>query len=380
MQNLFYIPKYKELDEIILCYIIRNFGYALFSIFIPVYLWTLGYSIEAIAGFFAVYFLFIAIGFPVFAKIAAKIGLKRTITFYVPLFIIVFYMLQTIQTLGWPLWLIAIVFGLGQASFWLPYHVVFSKFSDHEHRGRILGLNESATYFLSIVAPLVGGLIIAMFGFPTLFVAASVVLIVSVIPLFMSKEVFEPIKFNFSDLFSRRSKKFFSVTFGQGMKDSSLVLFWPLFIFIILGSALSLGLIYSLAAFFVILIVIYIGKVTDLKDKRILFKWGSIIESLSFFVRGFTFTGIQIFLSDFVGKIGMYMKGIPYSCVFYDKTNKEKRVEFIIFTEFYLNAGRILVLLLIILLPFAFMEKLILSFFLAGIGSLFFLAYSKKLD
>jgi hypothetical protein len=164
------------------------------------------------------------------------------------------------------------------------------------------------------------------------------------------------------------------------MKDSSLVLFWPLFIFIILGSALSLGLIYSLAAFFVILIVIYIGKVTDLKDKRILFKWGSIIESLSFFVRGFTFTGIQIFLSDFVGKIGMYMKGIPYSCVFYDKTNKEKRVEFIIFTEFYLNAGRILVLLLIILLPFAFMEKLILSFFLAGIGSLFFLAYSKKLD
>jgi MFS family permease len=380
LRNLIYIPRYKELDEIIVTFIIRNFAVALFALFLPVYFWTLGFGIGDIAYFFVMFFLTHIIGFALVARLAAKIGLKHSLALNVPAMIVTFYMLHSISTFNWPLEAIAIMFGLAQSAFYLPYHVEFSKFSDYRHRGRELGLSMSLSYFFAILAPILGGVIITFYGFPALFLVASVVFFVSIIPLFLSGDVFEPLEFSFSDLFSHRLRSFFTMNIGRGMRDIGLIVLWPLFVFVILGTVLSLGIISTASGVVVVIITLYIGKLVDMRKIKSLLRWSSIIEAVFWFIRGFVLTPIQMFMADFIGRTGFLMSDTTIHSVLYEKANKRKRVEMIIFTEAYLNVGRILALVLLIAVPLALMDSFVFGFALSGIGSLFFLWYSRRVN
>jgi len=51
-------------------------------------------------------------------------------------------------------------------------------------------------------------------------------------------------------------------------------------------------------------------------------------------------------------------------------TNKTKRAEFLVLSEWYLNAGRVIILLIFLHMPGTIVERLIYIFILTGFGTL----------
>src|SRR3990167_7412628 len=83
--------KDKELNHFYLTIAIITFGEALIGIFVPIYLYKLGYEIYQILFFYFLLSFYFVIFSYISAKIVSKIGIKHSILFAMPF--LIFYML-----------------------------------------------------------------------------------------------------------------------------------------------------------------------------------------------------------------------------------------------------------------------------------------------
>ena len=229
-----FIPK-KEMTEIYVSMAIRAFALSLLSLFVPLYLYIeLGYSLSVTLGFFIVYASVFALATPLTAKITAKIGLKHSILLSVPMYIIYFILLYGLKSYAIPVYFVSVFYGLGNAFFWIAFHIEFTKFSNHEHRGEEVGKRRAIGLIAGLSGPLVGGVLIDSIGFEFVFVLASVLLFLSAIFLFFSKEIHIPFRFAFRDVLKKEYLRDGIVFISHGMWDISTWVLWPMFMFFIL--------------------------------------------------------------------------------------------------------------------------------------------------
>ncbi len=129
--------------------------------------------------------------------------------------------------------------------FWPAFHTDFCRFSENHHRGRIVGKLNVALMAPTIIAPAIGGWILASFGYPVLFIAVLMVLLASAIPMFLSRQV----KVKYSDSFGQAWKRIFkkanrkaSVAFIFSNLEWGIdVYLWPIFMSILAISYSNMG-------------------------------------------------------------------------------------------------------------------------------------------
>lgn len=370
--HVFHFHFKKELSEVYLSYAIRSFACALVSIFIPAFLFSLGYSLKAIAFFYLFYALFMGFGCILTASLTAKIGIKHVILISGPLTVLQFLMLYSLDIYYWPLTVLALVSAAASAFFWPAFHLEFVRVSDHKHRAEEIGALNVFSYLTVIAAPLLGSLVITFFGFHVLFITVSVILCVSPIPLFFTRERYEPCNFSIKDVFCKKNFREASVFFGNGIMSHVHSVIWPLFVFLALGTFLSLGILSTLFIGIVTVTTYILGRVSDKAGKHKMLKVGAIPGALIWFTKPFASLFWHFSLINFLEGITSSFVNIPFFGIFYNRAQKrENTAEYIILREFVLNAlGGGLVFFL-----FLITESFNLSFILAGISTYCFIFF-----
>ncbi|MEK6852303.1 MAG: hypothetical protein AABX59_00335, partial [Nanoarchaeota archaeon] len=98
-------------------------------------------------------------------------------------------------------------------------------------------------------------------------------------------------------------------------------------------------------------------------------KYGALLNSVFWLVRGFTKTVTQVYGATILAGI-LSLTLLPMDAVTYDKANAGRRAEYIVFREIFLSVGRI-----ILLLVFFLTTSFLTSFVFTGLAELLYLLF-----
>ena len=366
-KHLLHFALNKELSEVYVTHVIRSFALALIGVFVPAYLINLGYPILSVFYFYLYWAICSFVLMVLIPKLYTKIGIKHAILFSIPIFIAYFLLLNSLETYSWNLFFVAFVSALANSFYWPAFHIEFIRSSDRTHRGEELGTMNVLAQVTVIFAPLIGGVIIAFLGFHVLFGFVTLLLLVSPVSLFFSKEFYTPVKFSLRYLFHKEHFKNFAVFFVEGVINYTETVVWVVFIFLILKSFISLGFLTTLIILFTTFITFISGRLSDIISKRKIMRVGIFSSSIIWFFKALADSFLHFAILNTLFGTAFTFLSIPYMALFYNKAAKYRPAEFVVFREVSLALGRITIILFIILTG-----SFIGSFIIAGLSSLIF--------
>lgn len=380
----------REISELYATITIKNFAFSMMSIFEPIFIYNQFHSLSAVFLFYAAVYLFYFISLPLGAKAASKYGFEHCIFYSVPFAIFYFLTLSQIPN-NKTLMIFSILFVVAYKTlFWPSYHSDFAHYSRSGYRGREISMLSFVSTMATVIGPVLGGIIISTFGFRVLFVIVSMVSLVSIIPIFTTREKFHPHTFSYSKAFERIYKpsnhykpKDFLAYLGFGEEIISVVA-WPIFVYLLIDKYYLMGIIMSVLAIILALITLYVGKLSDIlniKGRRKLLNSSEIIRFLSWLLRPFASNWLGVILIDTISsgaKIGI---NYPILTGAYNKGDSHRGfLEYVIYFEMSLALGKFIIAIIS-----AVIASLVTGFYmwfsifsLAGFWSLLFLFRYKK--
>ena len=322
---LFFLKK--ESDRFFVSMAIRGFGFGMISIFVPIYIYQYFDSFPLCFLFFAaVYGLYVLLC-PLGGIAMMKFGMKKSILISHILFWGFFVCLLLFDA-SWIFIPVSIIlYSLGKTFFWPAYHVNFLRVSEIAKLGKEVGKLNFVTAAPGILAPVVGGAIIAIFGYPTLFVAVLCVLISSAIPLLFSEDARTIYSDSYLDAYKRIFKKenrYYTLAFAaNGIETVINLNLWPLFLITMAVGYLAIGGITTVALGVSLLFTLYMGRITDRMNKKKLLAIGSVLTSGAWFGKFFVVNPASAFIAQSFYKLSRTAAGIPYQTILYEKAEKE---------------------------------------------------------
>ncbi len=358
----------KQIHSLYLNNLLRGIAFSLFGIFVPIYLLTLGYSLQSVFTYFLYFTLatiiFLLLGY----SLSKKFGYKAVMIANAPSVIIFITLLQLLETSHIPLSIIALTNGMQNAFFFLPLHGFFSRLSEEKTRGTQVSNFNVFGKLSGLFGPIIGSVIIALFGFPYLFIAATFIMVFSLAPLLYLKNVKPKEKITFKKLnkLRKENKGYFYGTISEKIIGEVSSHIWPIFVFLTLKDILSVGWVGSLITGGTIVFTIIIGKHYDKKSKYFMLRLGSILFAILWIMRFFIESSIFLYASSFFAGFFTLMIFVPFDAIYYDKASRQKSPDsFIIFSEFPALFGRLIIWIIIIFL----IKNIETSFLLAALSS-----------
>jgi MFS family permease len=345
-----YIFPKKELSQMYFSIAVRSFAISLISLFIPLYLYIeLGFSLEQVLHFYLFYSIIFAVSSPLAAKFAARFGLKHSVLFSVPFYILFIISLYLLSIYSISLLIIAALAGWSLAFYWMGMHLIFHHVSGSKFRGAEVGKRRFYTILAAAIAPFLGGFLIKYSGFFVVFCLTALLLVGSVLFLFLSKE--NNVKYHFSvrTLLNKDHWKNSLFFVSRGVRIMAGGVIWPLFIFVILKDYFSLGIVGSILSGASAFLVLFVGKWSDKIGKRKIIRWTVGFESLSWIFRALVGTVTQVFGATFFGALTWGSMEAPIIALEYDKGSGRGLTNFFVSREIFICLGRILLLTFVLL-------------------------------
>lgn len=366
-----------QLKELYMSIGIFSFAASLITIFEPIFLYQQGFPVWAIALYFAIHYTLYVLLLPFGGKVASQYGLEKSIVFSLPFFILYFVSLAAVPTM--PLAVLgAIVFlTLFKILYWPAYYTIFARFSDADNRGKELSWLGVFQYGATIGGPAIGGFIATMWGFPTLFLAVGVLVLFSGIPLIAVKQVYRKSDFSYGspwEMIARiEYRKTFIATLGWG-ENLIDVVFWPLFLFFVLGSLDSLGVYLSLSLVVMTLMGFYIGNLAQQNKKESVLRTYLPFMAINYIFRIFAVSPIRIIFTDSIARVSQIGVVLPLMYKIYSQAKGTQSLQFMVAFEIVLAIAKagtaILVAVFFMFLPMQ--TAFIATFGLAMLLSLFY--------
>ncbi len=320
----------KQIKELFISVWVENFAMTLLTLFVPVYLWTLNYPIWMIGYYFLITYVAYFLVLPFGAKLAAKIGYTHTIAFSMPINVLFYISLYGVTF--WPsmFYVSAVLYALSKAFYYVPYYADFSTFGGQRQRGREIAIMYVVGQLTIFGAPLIAGTILSELSFAWLFGIGSVLLLISVIPLFGSPDTPTHEKVPYLEIyrkfFAKENRRRFVTFLGFGEELIAMTV-WPIYVFIIVGNFLTFGAVLTASTVVSSVFLLLTGKLTDKISRARVVKGTSLIYFLSWFPKLFITTPLGVFLTDSVGQFSKTALMIPMSAVMYSEAKhsyKEK--------------------------------------------------------
>ncbi len=365
-----------ELSEVYFNLSIQSFALSLISVFIPIYLLGIGYSFNEMLIFFIIIYATLGLLSPFCAMLANRIGFKHMIILRTPFLITFLFGLNLIEIINIPLYALAFIGGLSSSLYWNSINSIFAEHSNKLHRGSQTGKMISMPNIASLAGPTIGGILAYMFGFKTLFIITTFFILISLIPLFFTKDTKPHVNFSIKKMFRIKSNmRFFIYNALNGTRFIAGMIFWPLFIYWGLdGSTTGTGLSRTITSVGIILLTFYVGHKTDHSDKYKYIKKGALFVGLLWFIRIFSTTQTEFFALSFLAGFFAVLIDLPFTAASFDQANKENPDEFVVFREMSINTGRVIFMFLTLLISDSVL-KMYVGFSLAGLASLAFLFF-----
>lgn len=305
-------------------------------------------------------------------ELSLKLGLKRQI--YFGLFSLSLCLLILFLSLKYPflLFLASPFWGFSAGFYWFGRHGLIVKTGRMREFGKELGMVEVIRTLLLLGVPFLGGILINWAGYPALFGTSLFFVILAAFSIRPSKE--EKTHYDTSlaevlDLF-KTHKKVVLAYIGNSVGTTIYGIAIPLYLFLILKKELSLGEFFSLSMILVALINLIVGRWIDIKGKRGVLTFGSLISSLVWVGRWLTSNIAGLFVIDIADRLTAGMTALPLEVLTFEKALDGRSTgRAILFREIALLIGAIFACVLLMILALLGME-LRYSFLLAAIFSL----------
>ena len=373
-RSFFYYFLNRELSEIYITIALRAFAISLIAVFIPIYLLQQGFALKYIFLFYSILSFTFAFFAHISAKLSTKIGIKHSILISMP-FLIAFYILLQFINNPWIFYIAPIMGGISGALFWVNFHMDFALFSTKKLRAEQISGYAIVCLLLSALGPLLGGFLLLQLNFNVLFVIVSVLLFISTIPLFMSKETYVHRNYSMEGIVSVLKKlgaKGILGFIGFGMILCAVIIL-PVFVFFILKTYLNVGALVSVGLIFGIISTFFVGKLADKFGKGKILRIGSALSlfgwsALLFIKTALSVIGVNIFL----GVTGPASGGGPaFDALNYDIAKRKHIPEVITLRETTVRFSLALILLFLF-----FVSSIKLAFLFGAIGSILVIIFS----
>lgn len=337
---------FDELSELYTSTMLRSMGLSVIGIFVPIYLYKLEYSIPIVCLFMALVCATRIISDALAGYVTAAIGPKHTILLSNMGQIVSLALFLMLSQHLFPLWLVAIIWGISLSLFFVPYHVDFSKIMHQDHGGKELGYMTTLERIGAAIGPFVGGLIASLAGAEYTIMVAMVLIMGATIPLFLSAEPTRTHQhIHFRGLPYRKIARDGVSHFGLGLDNSLSVTIWPLFIAVTIfveGTYASVGLVTSLGIISAVVAAQVIGKVIDRHQARRLYVWSSWLNVGLHPIRPFVGGFGGVVATNVANEVLTTSVRLPYYKAMYARAEELPgfRIAYIVYMEVFLSAGK----------------------------------------
>jgi len=331
---------------------IRSFAIASVGIFLPIYIYIISERFVVFNANLVIngliwgllYFMLRSLGTLIFSSLLIKtifsrLHLNRSIllSLVVEIVEIVLWLLSA-QNLY--LMLVAgLVAGLKVTLYWIPYHVYFVRKFKGGTYGKNIGIRFFLEKFLTGVAPLFGGLIIASLGFNFLFMMSILILLLSALPILLTihewKHQEHSIPNILRDFVFNKRYKFMTLGFiGENTELSIYTVAWPILLYIGIASFVKIGALTSITTIISAFMAVAAGKAIDKYGTKLIHGVGVFINTILHIPRVFVRTAFSLYAIDIVDRLNSQFYTIPNIVLSYEKAKRNDRpTDFIIYRE-----------------------------------------------
>lgn len=316
------------------------------TLFEPIFLWNLGYSLRDILLYYGIVYSLYFFLLPLGGKFTAHFGYERSLLFGSLLLIVYYLLVFGIGSFPALFFAAPVAFALQKIFYWVGFHTDFALTSTRGEQGREISTVNLVVTIVSIVGPIAGGAIIVWSGFPALFLVVAALVLLSNIPLFRTPDRLPRGTFRYGDAFrllvARSERRRFASYLGFGEEHVMLVI-WPIFLFVMLGSVLGVGTVVTTAAFLTSFALLSIGKIVDLHGARSVHRWGVVGLVLTWLLRLGVRSSWQLFAVDAGYRLATGATQFPILTERYESAREHHVVGSVVFLEQVLAISKVLV-------------------------------------
>ncbi len=274
---------------------LHSFGLALISVFIPIILFQLGFSLLQILAFYAI-FNIINVPLNLYARhIIEEYGARWAVILATIALIIYFVILHSLLSAHF-IWLIvlAALLAFYDSFYWVGHLYIFVRSAHKSSNLRNdVGMLTAIRILGGLVAPIIGAYILIYGKEQTLIFVAALIMTASLIPLYRMRHlVFKPEEptQGFQEFFQKPSEKvnyFFSALDALRAETSEVI--WPFFIFFIYGSLKEVAYIPMLISISGLLLTLVAGSFSLKRNIYKMIAWSSFAIAVFWALRLFLY-------------------------------------------------------------------------------------------
>jgi hypothetical protein len=344
----------KELKLFELSVWLHAFSRALISVFFPILLLNLGFSLSEVIIY---YFLYNIIDIPLnfLARwLIKKIGARLVIIISSFLSVSFFLALYGLTAGDWMLLVItAILAALYDAFYWVAHIYLFINCSKNDDN---ISKDTSALAIVrglgSIMAPALGAGILIFLSSRSLIVTSTIILIISIVPLLSIKNLRDKPKVKKEKRFLKNKnilQDYISVGLF-GIHESVEGVIWPVFIYILFKNIESVAILPMIVAISSMIFTYFIGK-TPKEKRSTTIVMGGFLIALTWILRLVLDNTLFYYLSVFMVGFFAVLVNIPLDSDIYEKGEKIDALSASTYRNAFSMGGKaVLYLVLMILL------------------------------
>lgn len=320
----------KEMTEVGLFLLFVNLGKSLIAISFIYHLYeNLHFEVWQIFLFYFFTQLPFVLSGPFVGKIVGKIGLKHSISlrsfgsmlFYLSLPIL-------LSTDFWQsilfLFPIFIFRAIGRNTSNIAYDIFMTHHLNKGKSGKSVAWMQIAIMMASVIAPILGAVITANWGFDWVTYFGVVLMIFSAVVLYLTPDEKFKVPYTsnrlISDTLNKTPRTLFYSEWGRCFFDGVLWVVWPVFLILIFaGQLVHMGILVGCSSGVAMILAFFIGKKLDKKNTNTgnVLKWGAYRSTFLNFFRAIWLEPITISIVDALSKVNDQTIKIPYNVELY---------------------------------------------------------------
>ncbi|MDQ5958657.1 MAG: hypothetical protein QG562_476 [Patescibacteria group bacterium] len=369
---------FDDLSELYVTQFLRSLSLNLIGIFVPIYLFKMGFDISNIAIFYFIWFLVRPIMLYPMTRLIGYLGPKHAMVFSVVAQIVYLTLVISIGTMQWPLWLLAVFGSLSYGLYRMAFDIDFSKVKHRSHGGKEIGYMQIFERFGGIVGPIVGGLVAGFIDPRYTFALAIVILLGSLIPLLATAEPLKQRKHVIIKGFPlRRYRRNILASGAYQIQEITVLTIWPLFLgaFVIVNNTYQImGFLTAMGTVLAMLSALIIGKFVDNNKSKQLFNTGAYINSFILILQTMVTSALGVFVINFFREPLAAMYRIPFMKGRFDDADSAVgyRIVYFMYIEYIIAIFNVILWSVIYLLSTYYSGKFALqtAFIIAAIMSI----------
>lgn len=283
---------------------LHSLAQSLVWVFVPIILLRTGYSVTNILIF---YLIFNIIDVPlnfVAAYLMRVIGARKVLLLGIGSVIVFFILLNFLSFGNWPLLiLLAFLAAVYDTFFWVSHIYIFIEINREKglDAGNTTGALEATRKLANVIGPIVGAILLTVFGKASLLVFSIMLNALAISVLFKMRHIADIPKgtFSFRGFFTglKEKRDFISMAFW-GVHNEVDSILWPLFIFIVFGSIGSVAAVPVIVSLTTAIFSYIAGRLTKKYSLRMI-AMGSALIALTWVLRVVFENGIFYYATVF---------------------------------------------------------------------------------